>query len=89
LTLKSDLKKSFSSIEYFVLKYPEIFPGMNLNQLLEQFLNYQLFSEAVIPKEAKANIDVSEEHPYRVDVLRGLKKPGTNSFEFNLLFKVA
>ena len=84
------MEKSFSSVEYFVWKYPEIFPGVHLDQLQEQFLNYQLLSEADIPKEAKANI---EEHPYRVDILwgflRGVKKPGTNSFEFDLLFKVA
>ena len=87
------MEKSFSSVEYFVLKYPEIFPGVHLDQLQEQFLNYQLLSEADIPKEAKANIDLSEEHLYGVDVLwgflRGVKKPGTNSFEFDLLFKVA
>jgi len=85
------LEKSFSSVEYFVLKYPETFPGMNLDQLQEKFLNYQLLSEAEIPKEAKANIsDVSEEHPYRIDILWGFfVKSGTNSFEFDLLFKVA
>lgn len=52
-----------------------------------------MLSEAKIPKEAKENIDFSEEHPYHVDVLwgflHGVKKPGTNSFEFDLLFKVA
>ena len=93
LDFEKRLEKSFSSVEYFVLKYPQIFPGVHLDQLQEQFLNYQLLSEADIPKEAKANIDLSEEHPYRVDVLwgflRGVKKPGTNSFEFDLLFKVA
>ena len=82
--------KCFTSLEHFVLKYPEIFPGMNLDQLQEQFLNYQLLSEAEIPREAKANVDDSEELPYCVDLLwgflRGVNIPGTNSFE---LFKVA
>jgi len=93
LDFQTQLEKSFSSVECFVLRYLETFPRINLDQLQEQFLNYQLLSEAEIPKEAKANIDVSEEHPYHIDILwgilRGAKKPGTNSFEFDLLFKVA
>ena len=67
--LKRDIGKSFSSAEYFVLKHLEMFPGINLDQLHEQFLNFQLLSEAEIAKEARANINLSEEHPYHVDVL--------------------
>ena len=93
LDFEKRLEKSFSSVEYFILKYRDIFPGINIDQLNEQFLNYQLCSEAEIPKEVKANINLSEEDPYRVDVLwgflRGVKKPGTSLFEFDLLFKVA
>ena len=48
-----------------------MFPGINIDQLNEQFLNYQLCSEAEIPKEVKANINLSEEDPYCVDVLWG------------------
>ena len=64
---------------------------MNLDQLQEQFLNYQLLSsEAEIPREAKAHINDSEEHPDLLwGFLRGVKKTGTNLIEFDLLFKVA
>jgi len=94
LDFEKRLEKNFS-VEYFVLKYHDMFSGVSIDQLNVQFLNYQLFSEADISKEVKeqANLKLSEEDPYRIDVLWGflhsVKKPGTNSFEFDLLFKVA
>jgi len=33
---------SFDSVEYFVLRYPEIFPDMGMDHLNQQFVNYQL-----------------------------------------------
>ena len=93
LTFEQRLQKSFSSVEYFVLRYPELFPDMNVDKLNEQFLNYQLFPEDEIPKEVKESLGLEDEDPYRVDVLwgflKGVKTAGTNTLEFDLLFKVA
>ena len=88
------LQKNFDSIEFFVLKYKQIFPDMIIDRLNEQFLNYQLLTEDDIPKNIKDRMGISEENPHgRIDVLweflKGVKKPGTSCFEFNLLFKVA
>ncbi|CAB4036850.1 PREDICTED: uncharacterized protein LOC107326933 [Paramuricea clavata] len=88
------LEKSFMSVGYFVAKYPEIFPDMDLESLNEQFLNYQLLLEEDIPAEVKEVAKCAEDDPhYRVDILwgylKGVKKPGTNSLEFDLLFRVA
>jgi len=90
LDFEHKLQKNFDSVEFFVLKYKQIFSDMSI----EQFLNYQLLTEEDIPKEVKERMGLSEENPHgRIDVLwgflRGVKTPGTSSFEFNLLFKVA
>ena len=66
---------------------------MKIDELNEQFLNYQLLPDNAIPKEVKDCVNLSKEDPHRIDVLwgflQGVKKPGTNLFEFDLLFKVA
>lgn len=93
LSFEDRLNKSFLSVEYFVHKYPDIFHGMDMNRLEEQFLNYQLLAADEIPKEVKEGAGLQEDDPYRVDILwgylRNVKKPGTNSCEFGLLFRVA
>ncbi|CAB4032496.1 PREDICTED: uncharacterized protein LOC106702191 [Paramuricea clavata] len=67
---------------------------MDLESLNEQFLNYQLLLEEDIPAEVKEVAKCAEDDPhYRIDILwgylKGVKKPGTNSLEFDLLFRVA
>ena len=93
LDFEQRLEKSFDSVEYFVLRYPEIFPDMNIDHLNEQFVNYQLLAAEDIPSVVKESIGLEEKDPYPVDVLwgylRGVKIPGTNCFAFDLLFKVA
>ena len=83
LDFEHRLEKSFLSVEYFVLKYPEIFPEMNLDQLNEQFLNYQLLATEDIPVTVKESVGLKEEDPYQVDVLwgylRGVKTTSTTS----------
>ncbi len=39
------LEKHFSSVEFFVHKYPLLFPEMDMDRLYEQFLNYQVLNE--------------------------------------------
>ncbi|XP_065893400.1 uncharacterized protein [Dysidea avara] len=93
LDFEHRLQNSFLSVQYFVLKYPTIFGSINMDKLNEQFLNYQLLSDEQIPKEVKEGIGLEDDDPHRIDVLwgflRGMKKPGTNSLEFDHLFKVA
>ena len=48
-----------------------MFSGMNIDQLNEQFLNYQLISEADIPKEVKEQANFAGHDSYRIDVLGG------------------
>ena len=66
---------------------------MDIDKLNEQFLSYQLLEESSIPMEIKDSIGLSSEDPFQIDILwaylRGLKQPGTNILEFDLLFKVA
>lgn len=80
-------------MKYFVLKYPELLPDMNIDCLNDQFVNYQLLAAEEIPSVIKESAGLAEEDPHRVDVLwgylRGVKVPGTNCFAFDLLFKVA
>ena len=64
-----------------------------MDQLNEQFLNYQLLSADDIPSEVKETAGLDEDDRHGVDVLwgylRGMKKPGASRCEFDLLFKVA
>ena len=93
LDFERRLDKSFLSVEYFVLKYPELLPDMNIDRLNDQFVNYQLLAAEDIPSVIKGSAGLEEEDPYQVDILwgylRGVKVPGTNCFAFDLLFKVA
>ena len=94
LDFQHRLEKTFTSVEYFVVKYPHIFPDMDLERLSEQFLNYKMLMEEDIPAEVKELAKSEEDYPhYQVDILwgylKGVKKPGTNSLEFDLLFRVA
>ena len=93
LDFEHRLEKNFLSVQYFILHYPEIFPEMNMDQLNEQFLNYQLLSAEDIPKSVKDSAGLNESDPHQVDVLwgflRGVKNPGSSSYAFDLLFKVA
>ena len=72
---------------------PNLFPHMDVNRLNEQFLNYQLLSADKIPLPVKQTTGLSEEDPHHVDILwgylRNVRKPGSSTHEFDLLFKVA
>ena len=48
-------------MEYFVLQYPEIFPEMNIDQLNEQFFNYQLLAAEDIPAAVKESAGLEED----------------------------
>ena len=64
-----------------------------MNSLQEQFLNYQLLEAEDISKQVKESAGLDDDDPHRIDVLwgylRNIKVPGTNTLEFDLLFKVA
>lgn len=93
LNFEQRLEKNFLSVEYFVHRYPGIFLEMDMDQLSEEFLNYQLLPSATIPKSVKESANLEDKDPHRVDVLwgylKGMKEPGTNDLLFGLLFKVA
>jgi hypothetical protein len=93
LIFEDRLEKNFMSVEYFVYRYPVLFSGMNMDQLSEQFLNYQMLPSDAIPKSVKESVNLQDDDPHRVDTLwgylRGMKAPGTNDLLFGLLFKVA
>ena len=56
LDFENRLEKSFLSVQYFVLHYLDIFPDMNMDQLNEQFLNYQLLLAGDIPTVVKDKV---------------------------------
>ena len=93
LSFEGRLEKSFNSVEYFICRYPELFPGINVDRLAEQFLNYQMLISQDIPTTVKESAGLKPEDAHCIDVLwgylRGLKTLGTNAFEFDLLFRVA
>jgi hypothetical protein len=90
IDLHQRLNKTFSSVEYFISRFPSILGHLNMDLVNDQFLNYQIMREEDIPDSLKDDLDGG---PCKVDKLWGylkdIKKPGTNSFEFDLLFKVA
>ena len=92
LDFEHRLENSFLSVQYFVLQYPQIFPEINMDQLNEQFLNYQLLSAEDIPTSVKDSVGLSANDPHHIDVLwgylRGVKKTSSSSYEFDILFKV-
>ena len=70
LDFQHRLEKTFTSVEYFVMKYPHIFPDMDLERRSEQFLNYQLLMEEDIPAEVKEFAKGEEDDlHYQVDIL--------------------
>ena len=44
LHFEQRLEKHFNSVEYFVHRYPNIFPEMNMDKLNEEFLSYQMLA---------------------------------------------
>ena len=80
-------------MEYFVHRYSGIVSEVDMDQLNEEFLNYQMLSSTAIPESVKESVNLQDEDPYRVDVLwgylKGMKEPGTNNLLFGMLFKVA
>ena len=84
------LNKTFSSVEYFISRYPSFFENLNMDLVNEQFLSYQIMSEEDIPHSLKDDPDGGACNVDKLwGYLKNLKRPGTNSFEFDLLFKVA
>lgn len=88
------LERNFSSVEYFVGLYPNVFVDMNIEKLNDQFIAYQLLvTEEVIRAVREKSGLQNEEDVNRIDdlwlYLATLKIPGTNEREFDLLVKVA
>ena len=65
------IEKSFYSVEFFIHRYKQIFTGMNMDKLEEQFLNYQLLTDEEIPKDVKEKAGRDESDYYRIDDLWG------------------
>ena len=94
IDLEHRLEQNFSSVEYFIGLYPNIFVDMNMEKLHEQFIRYQLLVtedifQAVCEKCGLQN----EDDVHRIDdlwsYLATLKTPGSNDMKFDLLAKVA
>ena len=93
LDFERRLEKNFTSIEYFIHRFPTLLGSVNLDKLNEEFINYQMLSSSDIPTTIKQSSNLREEDPHRVDVLwgylRGIKEPGSSQLMFGLLFRVA
>ena len=51
------LNRTFSSVEYFISRYPSFFENLNMDLVNEQFLSYQIMSEEDIPHSLKDDPD--------------------------------
>ena len=85
------LEKTFLSV--VCCWYHNLFSGMDMDKLNEQYLSYQTLVAEDIPVSVKECAGLEPQDPYRVDLLwtylKDVKKPGTSDSEFDLLFKVA
>ena len=83
------MDKSFSSVQYFVYHYPEVFPAMGNDRLNEQLLKYQLLMMVDIPSKVNESAGLQA---YHVNILWGylwgLKKPRTHEYNFDLLWRL-
>ena len=87
------LQSTFSSVEYFIHRYPCIFPNFDIDKVNEEFLCYKTMVEEDIPEKARETIGLHGDDYHRVDLfwgyLKTVKKSGTNILEFYNLFRVA
>jgi len=87
-------ERNFSSVEFFISLYPKLFVNMNMEELHDQFISYQLLvTDDVIQIVREMSGLQNEEDVHRIDdlwsYLGSIKVPGTNKQEFDLLVKVA
>ena len=87
------LEQNFSSVEYFIGLYPNVFVDMNMEKLHEQFIYYQLLVTEDIVEAVHEKCGLQNEDVHCIDdlwlYLETLKTPGTNDKELDLLVKVA
>ena len=87
------LECTFSSVEYFLRRYPCIFTDFDIDKVNDEFLSYQTMVREDIPEEFRKSIGLVPDKYYHVDLfwgyLKSMKKPGTNVLEFENLFKIA
>ena len=87
------LECTFSSVEYFLRRYPCIFTDFDIDKVNDEFLSYQTMVKEDIPEEFRKSIGLVPDEYYHVDLfwgyLKSMKKTGTNVLEFENLFKIA
>ena len=80
-------------MEYFVQRFPHIFPTMDMERLNKKFLNFQLLPAKDIPSSVKKSANLTDEDPHCTEILwgylRNAKEPGTNDLAFGQLLRVA
>jgi hypothetical protein len=83
---------SFNSVDFFLSTYPTILGSINKDKLYEQFIAYQMLNEKDIPSYIKESARFDEQ-PKKIDIFWGYLKdilvPGTNTYQYDLLFQVA
>ena len=90
IDFKQRLNSTFSSVEYFIARFPSLLSHLNKDLVNDQFLSYQLMSDRDIPPSFIGGCDDSSCNVDKLwGFLKDFKKPGTNTCEFDLLFKVA
>lgn len=52
-----------------IKKFPHLFPNMDMNNLVEQFMAYRVLSDTDIPISVKTDVGIQLEYPYYVDAL--------------------
>ncbi len=62
------LECTFSSVEYFLRRYPYIFSDLDIDKVNEEFLRYQTMIEEDIPEKVRQSIGMSLNEYHRVDL---------------------
>ena len=93
IDLEHRLEQNFSSVEYYIDLYPNVFVDMNMEKLNEQFICYQLLvTEDIFQAVSETCGLQNEDDVHHIDDLwlypATLKTPGSNDKDFDLLAKV-
>ena len=62
-------QKTFMAVEFFVCNFPHLFRGIDMDNLIEQFMAYQVLPDDAIPCSVKTDVGLNPKDPHRVDAL--------------------
>ena len=86
-------QKTFMAIEFFLCRFSHLFQNIDMDDLAEQFMAYQVLPDDALLSSVKTAMNLNAEDPLHVDALwtylNSRREPGTHRPESDQLFKVA